>query len=104
MPRRVDEIQVVDVPILGVVIERDALSLDRDASFTLDVHRVEHLRGHLALAQAITHLYESIGQRRFAMIHMGNDGEIPDVFLIHVMFLLRTAMGINNTRQSEAIR
>lgn len=97
MPRCIDKIEMVGIAIQGLVIQRNALGLNRDATLPLDIHGIEYLRGHLSLAQAITQLYESIGQRRFAMIHMGNDRKIPDVLLIHVLCLPQSAIGISHS-------
>ena len=79
MPRRVDQVEVVDPPIACGVLQRRRLRLDRDAALALDVHRVEHLRLHLALAQAPATLNDPIGQRAFAVVDVGNDGEVADV-------------------------
>src|SRR5690606_9892503 len=61
------------------VLQRCRLGLDRDAALPFDVHRVEHLRFHLAIAQASTTLDQSIGKRGLAVIDVGNDGEVADV-------------------------
>ncbi len=46
--RGVDEVQLVGLPVVGVVEQPDRLRLDRDAALALDVHRVEHLLHHVA--------------------------------------------------------
>ena len=79
MPRRVDQIQVVDPAIARGVAERCRLSLDGDAALALEVHRVEHLRFHLSIAEPSAALDQPIGKRRFAMVDMGDDREIADV-------------------------
>jgi hypothetical protein len=56
----------------------DGLRLDGDAALALDIHRVEHLLLHLAQRQAAGDLDQAVGQRRFAMVDMGDDGEIAD--------------------------
>jgi hypothetical protein len=77
--RCVDQIQVVDASIACGVLKRRRLCLDRDAALALDVHRVEHLRFHLAIAQAAAALDQAIGERALAVIDVGNDREISDV-------------------------
>ncbi len=52
VPGRVDEIELVDLAVRRLVIQRHALGLDGDAALTLQIHGVEHLLRHLALAQA----------------------------------------------------
>src|SRR5690606_22006984 len=79
MARGVDEVEVVDLPIAGLVLQRSGLRLDRDAALFLDVHRVEHLRLHLTVAQATTALDDAIGQRGLAMVDVRNDRKVTDV-------------------------
>jgi hypothetical protein len=79
MPRRVDQIQVVDTTIVRLVLKCCCLRLDRDAALALDVHRVEHLRFHLAIAQTSATLDQAIGERGLAMVDVGNDRKISDV-------------------------
>jgi hypothetical protein len=66
--------------ILRTVIEGDALRFDRNTALTLEIHRVEDLRGHLTVSQAAADLNESIGQRRLTVIYMSDDREISDMF------------------------
>ncbi len=73
MTRCINEIQMVDMTIFGSVIQGNALSLDSNATFTLNIHCIKHLCGHFTLTQAIAHLYKTVGQRRLAMIYMGNN-------------------------------
>jgi len=55
------------------------LRLDGDAALFLDVHRVQHLRFHLSVAQAAAAQNDAVCQRRFAMIYVRDDGKISDV-------------------------
>ena len=71
--------------------QRRRLGLDRDAALALDVHRVEHLRFHLAVAQATAALDDAIGQRALAMVDVGNDREIADV--VHALRERSRAVG-----------
>jgi hypothetical protein len=61
--RRVDQVQVVDLPVARLVLQRRGLRLDGDAALFLDVHRVEHLGFHLAVGQAAAALDQAVGQR-----------------------------------------
>ena len=76
MPRRIDEIEFVDLTILGLVIQRHALRFDRDPSLTLQVHGIKHLLGHLAIRQPATVLNKPVGERGLAVVYMCNDREI----------------------------
>jgi hypothetical protein len=77
--RGVDQVEVVGLAIACRVLQGRRLGLDGDAALALDVHRVEHLGLHLAVGQATTALNESVGQRAFAVVDVGNDREIADV-------------------------
>ena len=76
---RVDEVELIDLAALRLEAERDALRLDGDPALALQVHGIEHLRLHLAGIEAAAFLDEAIGQRRFAVIDVGDDGEIADI-------------------------
>ena len=47
--RSVDEIELVVIAVFGFIVEADGMRFDGDAAFALEIHRVEHLRHHLAL-------------------------------------------------------
>ncbi len=76
---RVDQVEVVDLPVARLVVQRGGLRLDGDAALALDVHRVEQLGFHLALGQAAAALDQAIRQRRLAMVDVRDDREISDV-------------------------
>jgi hypothetical protein len=75
----VNQIQVVDVAVFGLVLQRRRLRLDGDTTFFLDVHRVQDLRLHLAFSQTTAGLDQSVCQGRLAMVNMRNDGKISNV-------------------------
>ncbi len=80
MAGRVDEIEDVILAVVGAVIEPHRLRLDGDAALALDIHGIEHLLDHFALLEPAGRLNQPVGQRRFAMIDMGDNREIADVF------------------------
>ena len=75
----IDQVQVVDLAILRLVLQRGGLRLDGDAALLLDVHRVEHLGLHVALGQAAATLDQAVCQRRLAVVDVRDDGKITDV-------------------------
>ena len=75
----VDQVQVVDLAILRLVLQRRRLRLDGDAALFFDLHRVQNLGLHLAFSKAATTLDESIGQGRFTVVNVRNDGKVSDV-------------------------
>ena len=82
MPRGVDQVEDV---VGGVDRPRqpDRLRLDRDAALTLDVHPVEVLRAHVPGVDETGEIQHPVGQRRLAMVDVGDDAEVADVGLVH---------------------
>jgi hypothetical protein len=56
----------------------NGLRLDRDAAFALELHRVQDLLAHLSPGEGLGQLENAVGQRRLAMVDVGDDGEVPD--------------------------
>jgi hypothetical protein len=57
----------------------DGMKLDRDPALLFEVHVVEDLvELHLAGRDRAGPLQKAVGDRRFAVINMGYDAEIPD--------------------------
>ena len=81
--RCVDEIEDVFLTGLRAVVQADGMGLDRDAALALEVHRVEHLRLHLAGLESAGNLEKTIGQRRLAMVDVRDDGKVTDVAQVH---------------------
>ena len=81
MARRVHQVEDVILAVLGVVVQPDRLRLDGDAALALDIHGIEHLflARHFAIGQPAGGLDQAVGQRRFAMVDMGDNGEVADV-------------------------
>ena len=79
MARRVHQVEDVILAVLAVIIEPHGLRLDGDAALALDIHRIQHLFLHLARLQAAGGLDQAVGQRRFAMVDMRDNGEVADV-------------------------
>ena len=74
----IDEIELVVITIIRGVVKGHALRLDRNTALALDVHGVEHLFGHFAIAQATANLDEAISQRGFAVVYVRNNGKVTD--------------------------
>ena len=79
MAGRVDQVQVINLAVLGLVLERRRLRLDGDAALFFDVHRVQHLRTHFTVLQAAAALDQPVREGGFAMINVRNDRKIPNV-------------------------
>ena len=68
-----DVARAVDVPR-----HPDGLALDRDAALALDVHPVEVLRPHRAVVDDTGDLEHPVGERRLAVVDVGDDAEVAD--------------------------
>ena len=73
---RVDQVERVALAVVGVVFEANGARLDGDAVLALQVHRVQHLAGHLPRVDRVRQLEQSIGQRRLAVVDVGDDREV----------------------------
>ncbi len=74
----VDEVEHIGLAVPGLVVQPDGLRLDGDAALALDVHGIEHLLLHLARLEPAGLLDQPVGERRLAMVDVGDDGEIAD--------------------------
>ena len=79
MARRVDEVEHIFLARFRRVVEAHGIGLDGDAALALEVHRIEDLVDHLPFGDGPAQLDQPVGQRRFAVIDMGDDGEIADM-------------------------
>ncbi len=73
--------QKVRLAIVGVIANRNGMSLDRDPTFTLEVHRIENLLTVLTGRDGTRGLKKSVSEGGFPVIDMGNNREVPDVAL-----------------------
>ncbi len=77
--RRVDQVEDVGLAVLGGVVEPHGLRLDGDAALALDVHGVEQLFLHVAVADRAGRLHQAVGEGGLAMVDVRDDGEVADV-------------------------
>ena len=64
---------------VGVAMnEAHRLRLDGNPALALELHRVEHLAGHLALLQAAAALDQPVGEGRLAVVDVGDDRDVAD--------------------------
>jgi hypothetical protein len=83
MARSVDKVQFIFLTILARIGKVDCLALDRDAALTLDIHIVENLVAKLTVFDKIRMLDQAVGKRRFSVVYMSYDAEVP--YLFHVL-------------------
>ena len=75
----VDQVEDIVFPREALVGQADGLGLDGDAPLPLEVHGVQDLLLELPGGQGPGQLDEPVGQGRFAVVDVGDDGEVPDV-------------------------
>jgi hypothetical protein len=73
-------VQLVGLAVARRVEDTHGLRLDGDAALALEVHRVEHLGAHLQRVDGVRDLEDAIGQRRLAVVDVGDDREVADFF------------------------
>ena len=63
------------------------MRLDGDAALALEVHRVEHLRLHLAGLKRAGDLEKAVGERRLAVVDVRDDREVANTLRVqrHLM-------------------
>ena len=83
MPRSIDEIEDILLPVVRLIHRPDCLGFDRDASLPLQVHVVQHLGLHLAAGQKPGHLDDPVCQGGFPVIDMRNNTKVPYLTLIY---------------------
>ena len=84
----VEEVELVGFAVPGFEGKGDGVGFNGDTLFPFEIHRVEVLGLRLTLGDGLGVLHEPIGQGRFAMIDMGDDGEITGEFDGHGGWLL----------------
>ena len=80
---RVDEVQDVRLAVFRRVIQPDRVRLDGDPALALEVHRVEHLRFHLARLEGAGDLEKAVGERRLAVVDVRDDRKVPNPLRVH---------------------
>jgi len=83
MPRCIDQVELVGIPVLSLVVQPHGLGLDGDTSFPFDIHLVEKLVLLFPLRKGPREFEQAVGKGRFAVIDMGDDGKIADELRIH---------------------
>lgn len=77
VPGGVEEVEFVGDAVVRLVVHCDGMGLDGDALFPLEFHGVEELVLLLAFGDGLGVLEESIGERGFPVIDVGDDGKVP---------------------------
>src|SRR5205823_12306082 len=86
--RRVDQMQLIGLPVGSAVEDPHSLRLDRDAALALELHRIEHLCSHLASGHRVRELEDAIGKRGLAVVDVRDDRKVADLGLLHGRYSL----------------
>ena len=82
MPGRVDQVHLVGLAVVRLVFHAHRARLDRNAALALKIHIIQQLFLHLALGHGLALLEQAVGQRRFAVVNMRDNGKISDMLAI----------------------
>src|SRR5258708_30062975 len=74
--RSCDVVQLVALAVASSIRQSDGMELDRDPTLALQVHAVEDLVLHVALADRPGELEKPVGQGRFPVIDVGDDAKV----------------------------
>ena len=76
MSGSIDQIHAVSIAVVCFVMQANTFRFDGDAALAFQIHRVEHLLGHLARRKRAGEFEQTIGKRGLAVINVGDDAEI----------------------------
>ena len=77
--RRIDEVELIRLAVVGVIGHANGIGLDRNAALALDIHGVEQLRLHVALVNGMGELEDAVTDRGLAMVDVRNNRKVADV-------------------------
>ena len=83
MAGRVNQVEAIFLAVVRSVMQANAFGFDGDAALALEVHRIEHLLVHLALAERAGEFEKAVGKRGFAVVDVRDDAKISDVAGVH---------------------
>lgn len=81
MTGSVDEVKKIFFAVVSVIGNADGTSLYSNATLTLKLHIVKQLRLHITGGNGVCLLKNTVGERTFAVVNVGNYAEISDFIL-----------------------
>ena len=78
MTRRVNQVELILLTVVGRVVHAHGLAFNRDAALSFDIHAIEQLFGHVALRNRSREFENTVRKRRLAVVDMGDDAEISN--------------------------
>ena len=88
MPRSVDKVEHISLAVYDV-FHLYGMALDSDTSLSFEIHVVEHLCFHVLCGNGLGVFEQTVGKGRFAVVDMGYDAEVPDIFHSHFIIHLQ---------------
>lgn len=79
VPRGVDHVEYIRLPIGVGVVHLDGVALDGDASLALEIHIVELLIHLLPLIDGLGVVKQPVRESTLAVVDVGDDAEITDM-------------------------
>ncbi len=80
MSRRIDKIQNILLTIFGFIGQGNGIAFNGDAAFPFDVHIVQHLILKISFIADTGKLDQTVGQGGLAVIYMGDNAEVSNIF------------------------
>jgi hypothetical protein len=102
----INEVKLIFLSVGGAIVQANALGFDGDAALFFQIHGIEHLRRHLALAERTGKFQQSIGKRGLAMIDVRDDAKVADEAGIHEAAFIsaRSVMPLAHAGKQRALR
>ena len=79
MARGVDQVEHIGLAVIRQIAQGDGTGLDGDTPLPLQIHVVQKLVFHLPGLHRVALLNEPVRQGGFAVVDVGDDGEIADL-------------------------
>ena len=95
--RSIDQVENVFLPLVGV-LHLDCMALDGDALLFLEVHVIQHLVLHFPGAQSLCQFNEPVGKCTLAVVNVGDNAEVPDIFH-KMLFFIISAYGMEQCQK-----
>ena len=76
VPGRIDEVELVFIAVERGIEHSHGREFDGDAPLAFDIHRIEELFLHIALAHLSGKLHDAVGNRALPVVDVRDDAEI----------------------------
>jgi len=77
--RRIDNVELINLTIIGLIIQRHTLRFDGDPALAFNIHGIKDLFCHLSISQTATRLNKSVRKGRLTMVDVSDDRKISNM-------------------------